>query len=67
MNLAEPDEECEEGAPYTDEEGGNEDEDLPVLEITLPQERPVLSVGLGKDGLESNEEKGQIRLTPLNQ
>ena len=49
-NLAEPSEEREEGAPYT-----NEDEDLPVLEFTIPQERPVLSVRLGKGGLESNE------------
>ena len=46
MNLAEPGEEREEGGPYTDEEGSNEDEDVPVLEISAPQERPVLSVGL---------------------
>ena len=46
MNLAEPGEECEEGGPYTDEEGSNKDEDVPVLEISAPQERPVLSVGL---------------------
>ena len=67
VNLAEPDEECKEGTPYTDEEDSNEDEDLPVLELTFPQERPVLSVGLGKSGLESNEKKGQMKLTPLNQ
>ena len=66
-NLAEPGEECEEGTPYTDEEDSTEDKDLPVLELTVPQERPVLSVGLEKGGLESDEEKGQIRLTPLNQ
>ena len=67
VNLAEPSEECEEGAPYTNEEYTDENEDLPVLELTVPQERPVLSVRLRKGGLESNEEKGQIGLTPLNQ
>ena len=55
VNLAEPSEECKEGAPYTNEEDTNENEDLPVLELTVPQERPVLSVRLGKGGLESNE------------
>ena len=58
MNLAEPDEECKESAPYADEEDSNEDKDLPVLELSVPQERPVLSGGLGKGVLESNEEKG---------
>ena len=55
MNLAEPGEECEEGGPYTDEEGSNEDEDVPVLELSAPQERPVLSVGLGNNGLEGKK------------
>ena len=55
VNLAEPGEEREEGGPYTDKEDSNENEDLPVLELSVPQERPVLSIGLGKGGLESDE------------
>jgi len=55
MNLAEPSEECKEDSPYTDEEDNDENEDMPLLEISAPQERPVLSVGLGKGGLESNQ------------
>ena len=54
VNLAEPSEECKENSPNTDEEGDDKDENLPVLERTVPQERPVLSVGL--------EERGQIPL-----
>lgn len=50
VDLAEPGKEREEGGPYTDEEYGNEDEDLPVLEVGSPQEGPVLSIGLGKGG-----------------
>ena len=60
VNLAEPGEECKEGGPYTDEEDSNENDDLPVLELSVPQERPVLSVGLGKGGLESNEERAKL-------
>ena len=52
MDLTEPGEEREEGAPYTDEEDGNEDEDLPDLEVGTPQEGPVPSVRL---------RKGQVR------
>ena len=62
MNLAEPGEECEEGGPYTDEEGSNEDEDVPVLELSAPQERPVLSVGLGNKGLEEEKNKRRTKL-----
>ena len=36
VNLAEPDEECKESAPYTDEEDSNENKDLPVLELSVP-------------------------------
>jgi hypothetical protein len=67
MDLAEPGEECEEGGPYTNEEDYNEDEDLPVLELAVPQEGPVPSVRLGKGGLETNEVNDQIILTPLSQ
>lgn len=66
MSLAEPSEECKEDSPNADKEDDKKDENLPVLERTVPQERPVLSVGLGG--------KGQIpaigklaTLTPLNQ
>ena len=52
MDLAEPGEECEDGAPYADEEGSNEDEDIDVLELVVPQKGPVLSISLGKGGLE---------------
>ena len=38
MNLAEPCEERKDGAPNTDEEDDDKDEDLPVLERTVPQE-----------------------------
>jgi len=62
MNLAEPCEECEEGGPYTDEEDSNKDEDVPVLEISAPQERPVLSVGLGNKGLEKKRNKRRAKL-----
>ena len=60
MNLAEPGEECKEGGPYTDEEGSNEDEDVPVLELSAPQERPVLSVGLGNKGLEKTKRRAKL-------
>jgi len=52
VDLAEPGEECEDGAPYADEEGSNEDEDIDVLELVVPQKGPVLSISLGKGGLE---------------
>ena len=64
MNLAEPGEECEEGAPYTDEECSNEDDNLPFLELGAPQEGPVLAVGLGKGVLGTSETKDQIRTHP---
>ena len=67
MDFAEPCEETEKGAPYTDEEDENEDEDFPFLKLGAPQEGPVPSVRLGKDGLETNEVNGQAALTPLNQ
>ena len=38
MNLTEPSEEREDGAPNTNEEHDDKDEDLPVLERTVPQE-----------------------------
>ena len=38
MNLAEPCEERKDGAPNTDEEDDDKDENLPVLERTVPQE-----------------------------
>ena len=49
MNLAEPREECEEGGPDTDEEHGNKDKDLPVLERTVPQEGPVFPIRLDRE------------------
>lgn len=67
VDLAEPSEEREEGGPYTDEECGNEDEDLPVLECGVPQEGPVLSIGLGNGRLETNDAENRIGLTPLSQ
>ena len=67
MDLAEPGKEREEGAPYTDEEYSNEDEDLPILELGIPQEGPVLSIGLGKRGLETKEAESWIGLTLLSQ
>ena len=67
VDLADVDEESKESAPYTDEECSNENDDLPILELTIPQERPVLSVGLRRGGSEHDEGKGQIKLTPLNQ
>jgi hypothetical protein len=67
MNLTEPSEEREEGGPNANEEDGDEDEDLPVLELIFPQEGPVLSVRLGKGVLETKKAESQIALTPLSQ
>jgi len=44
MDLTEPGEECKEGTPYTDEEDENEDKNFPLLEVSAPQEGPILSV-----------------------
>lgn len=38
VNLADPSEDCKEGGPNTNEEDGDQDEDLPVLELAVPQE-----------------------------
>ena len=67
MNLAGLGEECEEDAPYANEECNNEDGSLSSLEVDAPQGGPVLAVGLGKGALETSEAKDQIRLTPLSQ
>ena len=64
MDFAEPGEECEEDSPYTDEEDENEDKNIHLLEVGTPQEGPVLSVGLGKGGLGTNEVNGQSRTYP---
>ena len=55
MDHAQPGEESEEGAPYSNEKDENEDEDFPFCELCAPQESPVLSVRLGKEGLGINK------------
>lgn len=46
MDLAEPSEECKEGGPNTNKEDDDQNEDLPVLELAVPQEGPVFSIRL---------------------
>ena len=64
VNFAKPGKECEEGGPYSDEKDHEKDDDLSVLEsvgvggVVVPQEGPVLSIGLGKCGLEANKADG---------
>jgi len=67
VDLAEPGKEREEGGPYTDEEYNDEDEDLPILELGIPQEGPVLSIGAAEPVIAQHQREEEPQHKPTTE